>query len=113
MSVPRPTLYRDAALADPSGPSLRKEVSLLVDAGHVVWIRPRTDEGDLPAGVRGIDAGGSAIVPGMVDAHSHVTLPGGSPWIDRRADPPDELLDFAAPNWDPLRRAGVRGVPAV
>src|SRR3989442_3289632 len=98
MSVPRPTLYRDAALADPSGPSLRKEVSLLVDAGHVVWIRPRTDEGDLPAGRRVIHAGGATIVPRMVDAHSHRTLPGGSHLIDLGADSPGELLDDAEHN---------------
>ena len=108
MIIPRPTLYRDAALADLSGPSLRKEVSLLVDAGHVVWIRPSADEGDLPSSVRVIDAGGSTIVPGMVDAHSHVTLPGGSHWIDRGADPPEELLEVAEHNGDLLTRAGVR-----
>src|SRR2546428_14161015 len=107
MSVPRPTLYRDAALADPSGPSLRKEVSLLVDAGHVVWIRPRTDEGDLPAGVRVLDAGGPTIVPRMGDAHSHVTLPGGSHSIGPGAGPPEELRDVPEPNRGLLRRAGV------
>src|SRR5256712_1793667 len=108
MIVSRPTLYRDAALADPSGPSLRKEVSVLVDAGHVVWIRSSSDEGALPPDVRVIDAGGSTIVPGMVDAHSHLTLPGGSHWIDRGADPPEELLEVAEHNGDLLGRAGVR-----
>src|SRR5207249_927304 len=98
MIMPRPTLYRDAALADLTGSSLRREVSLLVDAGRVVWIRPSAAEGDLPPGVRVIDAGGSTIVPGMVDAHSHVTLPGGSHWIDRGADPPEELLEVAEHN---------------
>src|SRR3989449_3547284 len=108
MNVSRPTLYRDAALAVPSGPSLRKEVSVLVDAGHVVWIRSSSDEGALPPDVHVIDAGGSTIVPGMVDAHSHVTLPGGSHWIDRGADPPEELLEVAEHNGDLLGRAGVR-----
>ena len=108
MIAPRPTLYRDAALADPTEPSLRKGVSLLADAGRVVWIRPSTDEGDLPPNVRIIDAGGATIVPGMVDAHSHVTLPGGSHWIERGADPPEELLEVAEHNGDLLGRAGVR-----
>src|SRR2546428_10307 len=108
MIVSRPTLYRDAALADPSGPSLRKEVSVLVDADHVVWIRSISDEGGLPPDVHVIDAGGATIVPGMVDAHSHVTLPGGSHWIDRGADPPEELLEVAEHNGDLLGRAGVR-----
>ena len=93
MKPSRPTLYRDAALAQATGPSLRKEVSVLVDAGHVLWIRPSSEEGDLPSVVHVIDAGGSTIVPGMVDAHSHVTLPGGSHWIDCGFDPREELLD--------------------
>ena len=108
MAVARATLYRDAALADGSGPALRKDVSVLVDAGRVAWLRPTSDEGALPPGVRVVDAGGSTIVPGMVDAHSHVTLPGGSHWIDRGADPPEELLEVAEHNGDLLGQAGVR-----
>jgi len=108
MPVPRPTLYRDAALADGTGPSLRKGVSVLVDDRRILWIRAASDEGDLPPDVRVIDAGGTTIVPGMVDAHSHVTLPGGSHWIDRGSDPPEELLAVAEHNGDLLGRAGVR-----
>ncbi len=104
----RRILYRDAALADGTAQAARKDVSVLVDRDRVVWIRPTFNEGDLPAETRVIDAGGSTIVPGMVDAHSHVTLPGGSHWIDRGADPPDELLDVAEHNGDLLGRAGVR-----
>src|SRR5713101_1611181 len=108
MTALRRTLYRDAALADGTGPSLHKDVSVLVDDRKIVWIRPTSDEGDLPPDLRVIDAGGSTIVPGMVDAHSHVTLPGGSHWIDRGADPPEELLEVAEHNGDLVGRAGVR-----
>src|SRR2546430_13989413 len=108
MTVQRPTLYRDAALADGTGTSLQKGVSVLVHDRRIVWVRPTSDERDLPPDVRVIDAGGSTIVPGMVDAHSHVTLPGGSHWIDRGADPPEELLEVAEHNGDLLGRAGVR-----
>lgn len=108
MATARAVLYRDAALADGTGPQLRKDVSVLVDRGRVVWIRPTSDEGAVPADARVIDAGGSTIVPGMVDAHSHVTLPGGSHWIDRGADPPEELLEVAEHNGDLLTQAGVR-----
>src|SRR6266487_696741 len=104
----QPTLYRDAALADGSGPSLTNGVSVLVEQGRVRSIRPTPDEGILPPDVRIIDAGGATIVPGMVDAHSHVTLPGGSHWIDRGFDPAEELLDVAEHNGDLLGRAGVR-----
>lgn len=108
MASSRAVLYRDAALADGSGPSLRKGVSVLVDQRRVLWIRSASDEGDLPPGTRVVDAGGSTIVPGMVDAHSHVTLPGGSHWIDRGFDPPEELLEVAEHNGDLLTQAGVR-----
>ncbi len=101
-------LYRDAALADASGPELRKDVSVLVEQGRVVWIRPTSDEPQLPPNARVVDAGGATIVPGMVDAHSHVTLPGGSHWIDRGADPPEDLLAVAEHNGDLLGQAGVR-----
>ena len=108
MLSPRPTVYRGAALADGSGPSLQKDVSLRVDGSRVTWIRPAADEGTLPPNIRIVDAGGCTIVPGMVDAHSHVTLPGGSHWIDRGADPTEELLEVADHNGDLLGQAGVR-----
>src|SRR5437879_4956741 len=91
-----------------AGPSLRKGVSVLVTDRRIAWVRPTSDEPALPPDVRIIDAGGSTIVPGMVDAHSHLTLPGGSHWIDRGADPPEELLEVAEHNGDLLGRAGVR-----
>ena len=107
--APSPSvLYRDAALADGSGPTLRKGVSVLVENGRVAWIHPTAEEGPVPSEVRVIDAGGSTIVPGMVDAHSHVTLPGGSHWIDRAFDAPEELLDVAEHNGDLLGQAGIR-----
>ena len=106
--VPRLTLYRDAALADGSGPSLQRGVSVLVAGRRLVAMRPTSDEGILHPETHIIDAGGSTIVPGMVDAHSHVTLPGGSHWIDRGFDPPEALLDVAEHNGDLLGRAGVR-----
>ena len=108
MTPSRPTLYRDAALADGSAPTLRKGVSVLVERGRVAWVRRTSDDGDLPAEVHVVDAGGTTIVPGMVDAHSHVTLPGGAHWIDRGFDPPDELLEVAEHNGDLLGQAGVR-----
>ncbi len=55
-----------------------------------------------------IDAGGTTVVPGMVDAHSHTVLPGGSHWIARIDDATDELLAVAEHNGDIARRAGTR-----
>ncbi len=104
------TLYRDAALADGQSDKLQRGLSILVDDGAIRWIRPSDDEGDPgPAeSLEVVDASGATIVPGMVDAHSHVTLPGGAHWIDRIDDPPEVLLDVAERNGRLLTAAGVR-----
>jgi imidazolonepropionase-like amidohydrolase len=55
-----------------------------------------------------VDAGGTTIVPGLVDGHSHLTLPGGSHWIDRSGDPTETLLAVAEANGELQHRSGVR-----
>ena len=105
---PRRVLYRDAALADGRTDRLQVGVSLLVDGDRIAWIRPADAEEALDGDVEVIDAGGSTIVPGMVDGHSHLTLPGGSHWIARVSDPPEALLAVAARNAELMTRAGVR-----
>lgn len=101
-------VYRDAALADGRSPNLTVGVSILVRDDTIAWIRPSADEGPLPAQCEIVDAGGTTIVPGMVDGHSHLTLPGGSHWIDRGADPTPSLLSVAESNGELQHRSGVR-----
>jgi imidazolonepropionase-like amidohydrolase len=103
------TLYRDAALADGHGPDLTLGMSVLVESGRITWIRPSDSEPAVDdSGLEVVDAGGTTIVPGMVDAHSHLTLPGGSHWIQRGFDPPERLLEVAQHNAELLHRSGVR-----
>jgi imidazolonepropionase-like amidohydrolase len=102
------TLFRDAALADGTGPDLRLGVSVLVDADRVAWIGPSGDEPDPGPDASAVDAAGCTIVPGMVDSHSHLTLPGGAHWIDRAFDSPAALVEVAEHNARLLRSAGVR-----
>ncbi len=101
-------IYRDAALADGRSAELRLGVSILVEDDRISWIRPASDEGEPPGGCEIVDAGGSTIVPGLVDGHSHLSLPGGSHWIDRGSDPTDRLLDVAERNGELQHRSGVR-----
>jgi imidazolonepropionase-like amidohydrolase len=102
------TLYRDGALADGRSDRLRLGTSILVADGVIAWIRPHDDEGRVPAGADVVDASGSTFVPGMVDCHSHLTLPGGAHWIDRIDDPPERLLAVAEGNARLMTAAGVR-----
>jgi imidazolonepropionase-like amidohydrolase len=103
------TLYRDAALADGRSETLQLGVSVLVVDELIAWVRPSDAEEDPGAavGLEVVDASGATIVPGMVDCHSHLTLPGGAHWIDRGSDPPERLLAYAEDNARLLRRAGV------
>jgi imidazolonepropionase-like amidohydrolase len=103
------TLYRDAALADGRSGELQVGVSVLVEGGRVAWIRPSDGEEGLgPSdGLEVVDASGSTIVAGMVDCHSHITLPGGAHWIERGADTPEQLLAYAEHNARLMMGAGV------
>lgn len=102
------TLYRSAAIADATGPDLLLDQSILVEDHTIVWTGPDDELAADHDADRLVDAGGAAVVPGMVDAHSHATLPGGSHWIDRIADPTDELLRVADDNGAIAHRAGIR-----
>ena len=104
------TIYRDTAIADARSDRLQLGMSILVEEGRIRWIRPADDEGELGPGetLEVVDASGATVVPGMVDGHSHVTLPGGAHWIDRIADDPAVLLDVAERNGRLLTRSGVR-----
>ncbi len=106
----RRILYRDGAMTDGRSDDLRVGVSVLVEDGRIRWIRPSDDEAEAgPAGgLEIVDASGATFVPGMVDAHSHVVLPGGAHWIERADDPPAALVEVAERNARLLTGAGVR-----
>jgi imidazolonepropionase-like amidohydrolase len=98
-------LIRDACLADGHSPSLQVGVSLMIEQGRIAWIRPN-DDAD-PGNAEILDGGGATIVPAFVDAHSHLTMPGGSHWIERGSDPPDALREVARRNAARLSQAGI------
>jgi len=80
-------------------------VSVAIEDGRIAWIRPN-DSADVE-GAEVIDAGGATIVPAMVDCHSHLTLQGGSHWIERGGDPPPFLRQVARDNARRLAHAGI------
>ena len=98
-------LLQDACLADGRSSRLQVGISVMLESGRITWVRPN-DEAD-PGSAQVIDAGGATIVPAFVDAHSHLTMQGGSHWIDRGSDPPEQLRDVARQNAGRLVHAGV------
>ncbi|MEK7861866.1 MAG: hypothetical protein AAB295_01200, partial [Chloroflexota bacterium] len=84
---------------------MRTGISLAIEDGHIAWIRPN-DSADT-TGVELVDAGGAVIVPAMVDCHSHLTMQGGSHWIERGGDPPAALRQVARDNAARLTQAGI------
>jgi imidazolonepropionase-like amidohydrolase len=102
------TLYLGCAMVDHTTRSLAPEMAMLVTNGRVGWLGPAEEAPAPGPSVQVVDAGGTTAVAGMVDAHSHLTLPGGSHWIDRAGDPTDRLLAVAEDNARLLRQAGVR-----
>src|SRR5215212_6039506 len=81
-------MYRGCAIVDHATRSLAPDMAVLVSEGRIGWLGPADEAPNLGFGVEVVDAGGTTAVAGMVDAHSHLTLPGGSHWIDRAADRP-------------------------
>ncbi len=106
IDAPR-VLLTGAALADGTGPDLRRGVSILIDGDRITGIWDDSDRPDVGE-VETIDAVGCTAIPGMVDCHSHVTLQGGADWIFRGTDPAGTLLDVAEENGEALVRAGIR-----
>jgi imidazolonepropionase-like amidohydrolase len=104
-------LFSGAALADGTSSRLRLPVTVVVDDGVLTGIY---DGDDVTAAAREgatvVDASGATVVPGFVDCHSHLTLPGGAQWIARAADPTAELIDAAERNAAALVRSGVRWI---
>jgi imidazolonepropionase-like amidohydrolase len=98
-------LIRDTCIADGRSAELLVGMSLLIEGDRIAWIRPN-DSAD-PTDAEVLDGGGATIVPAMVDCHSHLTMPGGSHWIDRGSDPPDRLRDVARHNARRLVQAGI------
>ena len=98
-------IFHDAAFADGRSETLQVGVSLATRDGRIEWIRP-SDDADL-SDAEVVDAGGATIVPALVDGHSHLTLPGGSHWIDHTLDAPDVLRQVGRDNARRLAQSGV------
>lgn len=69
------TLYTmDGAEQEPLG--IIKDAALHAKDGGVTWMGPARDAPAVPADATRIDAGGLAVMPGLVECHSHLVFAG-------------------------------------
>lgn len=101
-------MFANAAVADGTSSELVLSQMILVQDRRIVWMGHDDEAPDPGAATQIIDAGGTTVVPGMVDAHSHTVLPGGSHWIARIDDATEELLRVAEENGEIAHHAGIR-----
>jgi imidazolonepropionase-like amidohydrolase len=97
-----------AAFADGTSAGLRRDVSLLAEGGTLAGLWFDGAGPDTADGATVIDGSGATIVPGLVDSHAHLSLPGGARWIERGFDDTEALLAAGEDNGELLVRAGVR-----
>lgn len=89
---PPPTLIRNAHLFAPEDRGPRQ---LLIGGGKILWIGDATEAAPVIPGLDTIDLGGKRLIPGLIDAHAHVTGGGGEGGFATRV-PPVPLSRFTA-----------------
>jgi imidazolonepropionase-like amidohydrolase len=108
-SPARFTVLSAARLLDGGGDAPLADAVLLIEGGRVVALG-RRGEVDAPGGapVRRVDYGEATILPGLVDAHTHLVAPGDGTLGDDVAKEDDDILLLqAAKNARTLLHSGV------
>lgn len=75
--VPALTLVKAAAVIDGIADAPRVGVAVLVEGQRIREVGPAAQlEAKLPNGAKVVDLGGATLLPGLIDAHTHVLLQG-------------------------------------
>ena len=86
-----PTLITNATILTGTGERL-DDASLLIVDGKIAFV----GEGEIPAGVTTVDAGGRWVTPGLIDVHSHLGVY-ASPGVKAHSDG-NEMTNPATPD---------------
>lgn len=87
------TVLRADRLIDGSGGPAIDDAVLVVDGGKVIGVfEGRAPDGLVPDGAQVLDYPGCTIVPGLIDAHVHLNLPGDGTLLEDAIREPDGVL---------------------
>ncbi len=75
----QPLVFVDVTVVDGTGAPPLAHRDVVVDGDRIVAVTP-TGDGARPAGARVLDGRGRTLLPGFVDAHTHLASSGGPPW---------------------------------
>ena len=82
-SLAAPVVIRAARLFDGTSEKLITPGVVLVDDGKIIGIGPKIAA---PMGVQVIDLGDATLMPGFIDAHTHLSFEGSNDWKQDRLD---------------------------
>ena len=105
-------LIKAGLLADGNGGSLAQNHAVQVVNGRIAAVGPSAQlEQDSPPDVEIIDLGSACITPGLIDSHTHTSLPGdGRPYVDAFLETDEMMVCIGAMN---LRRHLMAGVTTI
>ncbi|GAA0253636.1 amidohydrolase family protein [Actinomadura nitritigenes] len=72
----RATAYRGVSLIDGTGGPVRHGMAVVTDGPTIIAVVPEADLGaSVPSGAETVDLQGAFLLPGLVDAHQHLSTP--------------------------------------
>jgi imidazolonepropionase-like amidohydrolase len=83
-SAPQTTVLRAARLLDVSSGRYIEHPVVVVSAGRIESVGTGAANAAIPAGARIVDLGGRTLLPGLIDAHTHILIQGDA--TDREYD---------------------------
>src|SRR5918995_5691651 len=90
LAAQQPTILRAAAMLNVVKGELVRPAVLVIEGGRIRNVGPA----QLPAGARTVDLGDMTLLPGLIDAHTHLTFDISGDWVTRsvRELPADAAL---------------------
>jgi imidazolonepropionase-like amidohydrolase len=110
--APAPPLYvRAGQLIDPASETVIADAAIVLDGDCIVAVGPASAV-DVPRGATLVDWTRFSVLPGLVDAHTHVCFAtdeaaGTCPWERTAELSPDQLLVLARENARAMLHAGI------